>query len=309
MGKRGFITFPSLGSLIEPPPEYLMFLNKNDEAEPHNDMAEQDLIPEKSIMTDLSSCSGGEVSKQQSLEPQPSTEQISQQISQSNLGINSMHSDVDSDTCYALLTDLLPLPGSFDMYGNRKEVQAPVGFTPTGHSSSCLLDQEQHIPHGDRMHLRHARMADIDTEKEKELIAEVAMFEKRAVLFSAVNRLFGSKGMPLLPTKDERERGCDLTEVLTFTSLSAKDMHRFRMAMILDKLVKQLMPVLPNFTKRSMAEMGGDSAATKRQFSRGLTCVEFQQEIIKYDLMEPTMTKEYYVDDDSLAIALVASRP
>ena len=35
----------------------------------------------------------------------------------------------------------------------------------------------------------NARMVDIDTEKEKTLLAEVAMFEKRAVLFSSINRL------------------------------------------------------------------------------------------------------------------------
>ena len=92
------------------------------------------------------------------------------------------------------------------------------------------------------------------------------MFEKRAVLFSSVARLFDSSGMPLKPTIDDVQRSMNETEVLTFSSLSDRDLHRFRLAIVLDKLVNKYMPVLPNFTKRSMAEMGGDWQPPKDSF-------------------------------------------
>lgn len=50
------------------------------------------------------------------------------------------------------------------------------------------------------------------------------------------------------------------TELLTFSSLSGPDLHRFRQSLDLDKMVNKYMPVLPNFTKRSMAETGAKNA-------------------------------------------------
>ena len=69
------------------------------------------------------------------------------------------------------------------------------------------------------------------------------------------------------------------------------------------------MPVFSNFTKRSMAEMGGDSSAMKRQFYRDLSSLGFQQMISRYALMEPTVVKQYYPLADSLVIALLWTPP
>ena len=164
MGKRGFITFPSLGSLIPPPaPPYPVF-DENGELQSQ----EEDLLPElpveESQVTEISTSSGG---ASQPLHLQASVEHLSHQVSVSNLGINSTFSDVELPTCSALLTDLLPMPDTFDFSGNRSAVKASIGFTPSGYSSECLLGDSIQIPYGDRMHLRQARMIDIDTEKEK----------------------------------------------------------------------------------------------------------------------------------------------
>jgi hypothetical protein len=69
------------------------------------------------------------------------------------------------------------------------------------------------------------------------------------------------------------------------------------------------MPVLANFSKRSMAEMGGDSSATKRQFYRNHSALALQQLLCKYALTEPTISQQYYPLSDTLNIALMWTPP
>ena len=166
---------------------------------------------------------------------------------------------------------------------------------------------------------------------------DFALFEKRAVLFGRVAQLLGTQGseklLPLYPTLNVQERSLQESELLTFSTLSgiisllrmtifliirllmcfffvaANDLHRFRQAIILDEIVNKHMPVPANFTKRSVAEMGGDSSATKRQFYRHHTALALQQLLSKYSLMEPKVVKQYYRLADTLNIALMWTPP
>ena len=79
---------------------------------------------------------------------------------------------------------------------------------------------------------------------------------------------------------------------------------------MLDKIVSSLMPVTPNFTKRTSVETGEvESSVLKRQYVREHSAFSFQQLLSSYSLMEPKVVREYYPLDDSLVIALVWPPP
>ena len=78
---------------------------------------------------------------------------------------------------------------------------------PVGYSSSVLLDDKIIVCDGDEYHLRQSWVGDMGSKNQNLLLAELALFEKRAVLFALVPLCFSSNGgMPLKASKLFAER-------------------------------------------------------------------------------------------------------
>ena len=134
---------------------------------------------------------------------------------------------------------------------------------------------------------------------------ELSHFENAAIFRAQVPRLLGQGGIPLRATYSKMDRSILESELLTFTSLSPADIHRFNCMQLLEKLVESIMPKRINFTGQRIGEGGLETSITKRKFLRHIPGFTLPQLLAKDLMTEPVVLREYYPLADQLLLALV----
>ncbi len=166
------------------------------------------------------------------------------------------------------------------------------------------------IEEGDSLHSRIIRSKDIimsgnEENSEYSSATSVFAFERDAVFRGQVPRLIGQGGMPLHATIPYMERCIQQTELLTFTSLSAFDFHRYNQLVQFNRLVERGVPPRVDFTGIRRAEEGDTYvSALKRQHFKNIPAVTLPQILAKELLKEPVISREYYPLTDELLLCL-----
>lgn len=141
---------------------------------------------------------------------------------------------------------------------------------------------------------------------ELEMLLSFLLFEKRAIAFSKIARIWGS-GNARIPLKAKlpfSERSMQDTEVMPFTSLSIADFHRYRQMQELDKLVASKLSLPVNFSGDLQSAEGEDDSILQRRYTRKLHGYTFSQEIHTALQKEPEFLRRYYPETDELLVAL-----
>jgi hypothetical protein len=135
--------------------------------------------------------------------------------------------------------------------------------------------------------------------------AGLVQFENEAVFRAQVPRLLGQGGLPLVPTITPMERSIQESELLTFSSFSAHDIHRFNMLRIFDEMLQNSIPRLANFTGQQIGAKIEDVSITKRKFFRHIPGFALPQ-ILARDLdTEPAIIRQYYPLTDQLLLGVL----
>jgi protein-arginine kinase activator protein McsA len=141
---------------------------------------------------------------------------------------------------------------------------------------------------------------------DKSIYYEVEAFEKAAILRNQIRRLLHLKdSFPNIPEDDVFDRGIKESEILSFTSLSIQDFHRFNQLRIFEDFLKDVNESIPNFTGLLKLQQGSDRSVLKRQHSRQLSASIFSK-ILSYELnhSDPKVLLRYYPLTDQLLYAL-----
>ena len=135
--------------------------------------------------------------------------------------------------------------------------------------------------------------------------AGLVQFENEAVYRSQIPRLLGQGGLPLIPSISTIDRSIQESELLTFSSFSAQDIHRFNMLRIFDEILQKSIPRLANFTGQQIGTILQDVSITKRKFFRHIPGFTLPQ-ILSRDLdTEPAIIREYYPLTDQLMLGIL----
>lgn len=164
------------------------------------------------------------------------------------------------------------------------------------------------IHEGDSFHSRIINAKDIllrGDEMDPDFVGATSVFgfERDALFVGHVPRLIGQGGMPLHASTPLKERCIQETELLTFTSLSAFDFHRYNQLIYFNRMVERAVPPRIDFTGLRKAEDGGgDVSALKRKFFKNVPAFTLPQIFAKELLKEPVVSREYYPLTDELLI-------
>lgn len=135
--------------------------------------------------------------------------------------------------------------------------------------------------------------------------AGLVQFENEAIYRAQVPRLLGQGGLPLVPAISPIERNIQESELLTFSSFSAHDIHRFNMLKLFDEMLQNSIPRLANFTGQQIGATVDDASITKRKYFRHIPGFTLPQ-IIARDLdTEPVVIREYYPMTDQLLLGVL----
>jgi hypothetical protein len=130
-------------------------------------------------------------------------------------------------------------------------------------------------------------------------------FENEAIYRAQVPRLLGQGGLPLIPTITPIDRSIQESELLTFSSFSAHDIHRFNMLRLFDEMLQNSIPRLANFTGQQIGATIDDVSITKRKYFRQIPGFALPQ-ILARDLdTEPVVIREYYPLTDQLLLGVL----
>jgi hypothetical protein len=139
----------------------------------------------------------------------------------------------------------------------------------------------------------------------KNACKELSNFESSATFRAQVPRLLGQGGIPLKATHTKMDRSIFETELLTFSSLSPSDLHRFNAMQTLENMIESIMPKRVNFTGQRIGEGGSETSITKRQFLRNIPGFTLPQILAKDLATDPVVLREYYPLADQLLLAFV----
>ena len=135
--------------------------------------------------------------------------------------------------------------------------------------------------------------------------AGLVQFENEAIYRAQVPRLLGQGGLPLVPTITPIDRSIQESELLTFSSFSAPDIHRFNMLRIFDEMLQNSIPRLANFTGQQIGATIDDVSITKRKYFRHISGFALPQ-ILARDLdTEPVIIRQYYPLTDQLLLGVM----
>mmetsp|Transcript_28071 Transcript_28071/g.47448 ORF Transcript_28071/g.47448 Transcript_28071/m.47448 type:complete len:1685 (+) Transcript_28071:109-5163(+) len=135
--------------------------------------------------------------------------------------------------------------------------------------------------------------------------AGLVQFENEAIYRAQVPRLLGQGGLPLVPTITPIDRSIQESELLTFSSFSPHDIHRFNMLRIFDEMLQNSIPRLANFTGQQIGAKVEDVSITKRKFFRHIPGFALPQ-ILARDLdTDPALIRQYYPMTDQLLLGLL----
>lgn len=135
--------------------------------------------------------------------------------------------------------------------------------------------------------------------------AGLIQFENEAIYRAQVPRLLGQGGLPLTPTIASIDRSIQESELLTFSSFSAPDIHRFNMLRIFDEMLQNSIPRLANFTGQQIGAIIDDVSITKRKYFRHISGFALPQ-ILARDLdTEPVLIRQYYPLTDQLLLGVL----
>lgn len=139
---------------------------------------------------------------------------------------------------------------------------------------------------------------------------ELLAFQNDAYCRSQVKRLIGQGGMPLKPKYNKQERSIAESELLTFTSLSAVDIHRYHMQHILNRVIEKSLPPTVNFTGTKLPGTELDtSSLLKRNYFREIPAIALPQILSKELITDPKVFKEYYSHTDQMILAFLWEPP
>lgn len=133
---------------------------------------------------------------------------------------------------------------------------------------------------------------------------DLISFESTAIFNSQVPRLIGQTALPLKPAYTRIERSVMESELLTFTELSASDVHRFNLLQTAENMVEKVLPKLPNFTGQKIGEML-EISITKRHHFRHIPAATLSQQLARDIQADPVILREYYSFTDQLLLAYV----
>jgi hypothetical protein len=130
-------------------------------------------------------------------------------------------------------------------------------------------------------------------------------FEATTIFHSQVPRLVGQTALPLRPNYNRIERSVMESELLTFTELSAADVHRFHLLQTAENMVERILPKLPNFTGQKISEMLEEISITKRHHFRHIPAATLSQQLACDIQSDPVILREYYPLTDQLLLAYI----
>ena len=138
-------------------------------------------------------------------------------------------------------------------------------------------------------------------------VIDVLIFEKNALLNSLRTSYLGGTGLPINPQLDKDERGLRETELLTFTSLSVNDFHRYQQLQVFNNIASyhQSNAKLINFTGTLLISDGLDYSVLKRRYCRQLSSFAVPQILALERLKDPLVTRTYYPLTDSLLVSMI----
>lgn len=115
--------------------------------------------------------------------------------------------------------------------------------------------------------------------------------------------------MPIVPIESYPKRKLRETELLNFSSLSSDDFFRYRKLHLANEMIKEKLPILPNFTKSILRDDGEDASLLKRRFSRLLSGTTLLQILSRESLKEPHVMTKYDSWTDELIWILFWDNP
>ena len=130
-------------------------------------------------------------------------------------------------------------------------------------------------------------------------------FERQAMIRNQIAMLIAAQdSLPMVPEMNAQERSIKENELLTFSSLSAVDLHRADQLQILEQLLHERTAPLPNFTGAVKKVSGDDGSVTKRRFFRNIAAYTFPQILALDKVLEPSIVAKYHPLTDALLFAL-----
>ena len=138
---------------------------------------------------------------------------------------------------------------------------------------------------------------------------ELSRFERQATAYSHIARFFRDGALPLHPPIDAIDRGIQESELLTFSSLSICDIHKYLQLHQLDETISKCLPVTANFTGLLRPTDGEDSSLLKRRFFKDIPAFTFSQVVSQLIIREPKIATGYYPLSDSLLVAFMWPPP
>lgn len=133
---------------------------------------------------------------------------------------------------------------------------------------------------------------------------DLISFESTAIFHSQVPRLVGQTALPLKPAYNRIERSVMESELLTFTELSASDVHRFNLLQTAENMVERVLPKLPNFTGQKIGDMI-EISITKRHHFRHIPAATLSQQLARDIQADPVVLREYYPLTDQLLLSYI----
>eukprot|EP01041_Mallomonas_annulata_P000531 gene531-1009_t len=137
-----------------------------------------------------------------------------------------------------------------------------------------------------------------------EMLNNLINFEYDAIQQAQSAGLLGQGGLPLRPIMTISERGIQETEILTFSSLSASDVHRYHQMEIFKEMLDRIQEPLMNFTGALRATDGVEWSLLKRRYFRNISPLSLQQHIVNDRVKEPVIIRHYYPLVDELLVAM-----
>jgi hypothetical protein len=140
---------------------------------------------------------------------------------------------------------------------------------------------------------------------------EYMQFRKESNFRAQVPRLLGQGGMPLKPKLSKQDRAIAESELLTFSSLSAFDLHRFHMLHKFNEIIHHSITPTVNFTglKLPGTELEDSSSILKRHYFRDIPAISLPQIFANELLTDPQIVRQYYPLSDELLLSFIWEPP
>ena len=118
------------------------------------------------------------------------------------------------------------------------------------------------------------------------------------------SRMIPDRAMPHGAELAQLDRSLRETELLSYSSLSARDLYRAHQLQLFENLLSECAPPIPNFTGTNLRSSGQDSSVLKRRYFRKIAAHTLPQILSVESLKEASVIKEYYPMTDQLLVAV-----